>query len=796
MTVEEIRNICIDSATMYFEFLEHNDKGLQEVDVSEITSVPGNDPIYKLRLAAKLFDLDSVFFKLHHNNTLYTVDQIKIIEYDGDKNVLLVKPGESLVSTFERLHARDIKVISDLKFLVSRIKAWYELNGADVAIPDKASLLKDSVSEIEFLKGSDPSENQKQALNILFHNPFSYIWGAPGTGKTQFVLSYALLHYIRNGKKVAVLAPTNNALEQVLRGVIKMLDKASIPRTKILRLGTPSKRFAEEFPEVCEEKGVMKKMEEVNKQINIIERLLVYEKKRDGLRDAKKNLDLLFKVSGESQKVAQEEKNFQKSKEIYLNADSKVTLIEREISILEANQKFLKKKINSFRNKLSKILFKKNTKSDNALLDSEVKIKELLHQKTFLIFELRDKEKEYIDSKGNINQAKYEADKVISDIIDKFIFLESFKKIVSVLKLDNWVDIKKQLEEQIKESQKELQVDEGLFQDYQHHTVAELNNHLQKLLASRAKLSGSSTEERLQTINVMACTLDGYVGRYTDVRMRVDHIFMDEAGYSNIVKALTLFNHNVPITFLGDHMQLPPVCEINDMDIQKNLEYNNIFLWSQSAIYLEGLFQKTRDTMLLEYLNNAPLRSNEMKRSDLNQTYRFGENLAKILGRHVYSNGFGSLNKYGDTKLFYVHANKQEGLKSRISINEVMGIQNIVDQMDRDTEDFIILTPYKKQVKLIGQFLPQERNELKILTVHGSQGREWDTVILSIVDTSDKWFVDSRIPISKGLNLLNTAVSRAKRRLIIVCDSRYWKSQNGQLVTDLLSESKEIPVLL
>jgi superfamily I DNA and/or RNA helicase len=50
--------------------------------------------------------------------------------------------------------------------------------------------------------------------------------------------------------------------------------------------------------------------------------------------------------------------------------------------------------------------------------------------------------------------------------------------------------------------------------------------------------------------------------------------------------------------------------------------------------------------------------------------------------------------------------------------------------------DFVILTPYKKQIRLLNNYLPQERNDLKILTVHGSQGREWETVILSVVDTT------------------------------------------------------------
>ena len=77
--------------------------------------------------------------------------------------------------------------------------------------------------------------------------------------------------------------------------------------------------------------------------------------------------------------------------------------------------------------------------------------------------------------------------------------------------------------------------------------------------------------------------------------------------------------------------------------------------------------------------------------------------------------------------------------------------------------------------------------EENILTVHGSQGREWDTVLLSVVDTQDKWFTDSNRLESNGKKLINTAVSRAKRKLILVCDAAYWEKQSSQLIGHLLS---------
>ena len=78
------------------------------------------------------------------------------------------------------------------------------------------------------------------------------------------------------------------------------------------------------------------------------------------------------------------------------------------------------------------------------------------------------------------------------------------------------------------------------------------------------------------------------------------------------------------------------------------------------------------------------------------------------------------------------------------------------------------------------------------MTVHGSQGREWDTVIFSVVDTTDMWFTNSLHPKSDGKKVINTAVSRAKKKLIIVCDAEYWKPMEKQLIGKLLSVAEEI----
>ena len=141
-------------------------------------------------------------------------------------------------------------------------------------------------------------------------------------------------------------------------------------------------------------------------------------------------------------------------------------------------------------------------------------------------------------------------------------------------------------------------------------------------------LLSQTTEERIKRVNVTASTLDYYaIGNFVDEELKADHLFLDEASYANIVKALTLFRQNVPITLLGDHWQLPPVCELSDDLLNTRPEYRDVFIWSQSSIHMESLFRKTKGQAYSDYTSNAEAEFNYLRKSDLKETHRFGENL-------------------------------------------------------------------------------------------------------------------------------------------------------------------------
>uniref|UniRef100_G3TPH3 Immunoglobulin mu DNA binding protein 2 n=1 Tax=Loxodonta africana TaxID=9785 RepID=G3TPH3_LOXAF len=82
--------------------------------------------------------------------------------------------------------------------------------------------------------------------------------------------------------------------------------------------------------------------------------------------------------------------------------------------------------------------------------------------------------------------------------------------------------------------------------------------------------------------------------------------------------------------------------------------------------------------------------------------------------------------------------------------------------------DIAVITPYNLQVDLLRQSLAHRYPELEMKSVDGFQGREKEAVILSFVRSNRKGEVgflaeDRRI---------NVAVTRARRHVAIVCDSR------------------------
>jgi len=702
MSPEEIKQLCISSCKCYYDYLEKTGRGLSEIDVWGVEIVDHFQRIISLRLSKKIFDAETIFFRFEGDNNKYDTTQITVLEYDVEKNMLYIEPNAELFTRFMNIRTGNLKVIADMKFLVQRVNNWFDQKGTGLQLPTKKSPLEYLANDFPYFEHPTPGADQKAAIQAILTEPFTYVWGAPGTGKTQLVLANVIVQYVKNNKRCAILAPTNTALEQVMRGVLRMSDAAGIPREKFLRLGHTSKAFAQQYPEVCENFGISTQRLQIEKQMRVVQSVM---KKENTLAD-----NLIPKL----------EEGLQKLKELKDLLD-----VTAEHTGKSSSQKLIRRLLKEIKDAVS------------------------VHPLTEMI--VKHLEPEGVD--------------------------------LAINQLNSFVTTQKKEEAVIQAKAVE-------FAQLPEH---DLKNMLMELEQSRNKLKGSN--ERARNAAVVAATLDSYIFRFIEDDLDVEHIFLDEAGYACAAKAMPLMKNNVPVTFLGDHLQLPPVCEMNDMDMQDEKQ-RDVFVWSKSAIHLSRLFDQNKQTAYDAYINNEETLNGKMTRVDLRNTHRFGKNLAAVLNDYVYKNGFGSNSVRGETEIYFVQVEtpvpQPRGLNNRPtreSEAEAFAIKQFIETIGLG--EYAILTPYINQVKLLGKLMPRDRNEGRILTVHGSQGKEWENILLSVVDTDKKWFTDSRYAKSRGLYLLNTAVSRAKKRLILFGNYHYWKKQNGQLIKGLLDVAEE-----
>ena len=105
-----------------------------------------------------------------------------------------------------------------------------------------------------------------------------------------------------------------------------------------------------------------------------------------------------------------------------------------------------------------------------------------------------------------------------------------------------------------------------------------LEDSISKLANQVRKLETETSKSDVDSCKIIAMTLSKFIMSFGpesgDGRrfLNVDRVFLDEAGYCNCIQALSLFTLGVPVTMLGDHMQLPPVCEVKEETIVSNMD--------------------------------------------------------------------------------------------------------------------------------------------------------------------------------------------------------------------------------
>ncbi|XP_017547494.2 DNA-binding protein SMUBP-2 [Pygocentrus nattereri] len=104
-------------------------------------------------------------------------------------------------------------------------------------------------------------------------------------------------------------------------------------------------------------------------------------------------------------------------------------------------------------------------------------------------------------------------------------------------------------------------------------------------------------------------------------------------------------------------------------------------------------------------------------------------------------------------------------------------------------KDIAVIAPYNLQVDLLRQKLSNEHPDLEIRSVDGFQGREKEAVLLSLVRSNRK----GEVGFLAEDRRLNVAVTRARRQLMVVCDSQTVRNHDFlKSLIDYMSKHGEV----
>jgi len=236
-------------------------------------------------------------------------------------------------------------------------------------------------------------------------------------------------------------------------------------------------------------------------------------------------------------------------------------------------------------------------------------------------------------------------------------------------------------------------------------------------------------------------------------RVKFDVAIIDEASQATIPSVLIPIAKAHRFILAGDHKQLPPT-----------------IISERAGELSKTLFEE----LIRMYSNKSQL---------LNVQYRMNSLLMKFPNEEFYNNGLKSDSSVDDITindildgehdeeaLLFVDTSDVD-LEGETHLKDSKSIVNnleaeisaklVQDYLNEgiEVDDIGIISPYADQVKII-----QEMTPVEVKTVDGFQGREKEIIIISTVRSNE----NENIGFLRDLRRLNVAITRAKRKLIIV----------------------------
>ena len=278
------------------------------------------------------------------------------------------------------------------------------------------------------------------------------------------------------------------------------------------------------------------------------------------------------------------------------------------------------------------------------------------------------------------------------------------------------------------------------------------------------KLENKIVKDIIDTSNIILST-NSTSAIEEIARTKFDVVIVDEATQATIPSVLIPLAKARRFILAGDHKQLPPTIISKKA---QNLE-NTLF---------EELIEKYPNKSALL---NVQYRMNSFLMKFPNSEFYNGNLKSDLSVDNININEMITLNDLNENKLekdlhddskplLFINTsdleeNREKHLKDSKSIinqseaNIASLIAKFYLKNGINTKDIGIISPYADQVNLI-----KDKTDIEVKSVDGFQGREKEVIIISTVRSNE----NGNIGFLKDLRRLNVAITRAKRKLIII----------------------------
>ena len=255
-------------------------------------------------------------------------------------------------------------------------------------------------------------------------------------------------------------------------------------------------------------------------------------------------------------------------------------------------------------------------------------------------------------------------------------------------------------------------------------------------------------DEFLKEYPVVLCTT--YTARSSPGEsVHFDYTIMDEASQVDVVTGTLAITCAKNAVIVGDTKQLPNVVTSKQREqLNRIFRKHNI---PKAYNYTENSFLKSLSTVMGETIPHVTLREH----------YRCHPQIIGFCNEKFYHGDLIIMNDQDTTPALQLVTTEAGNLDfNHTNLPQFESIRNeILPNLTGVKSQIGIIAPYSNQVSLLKKRLGDP--EIDVATVHRFQGREKDVIVLSTVDDTVTKFSDDS-------NLLNVAVSRAKKKLVLV----------------------------